>query len=600
MKAARVEDVHGDLLEGLQSAGAELSRFKTVPGVAEAALALALKLTQSSVAFIAVCDESGDTKRVFSKARTPAEELSGAEIERLLATTAATAGPATATAWSATNGPIPTPVIRSTCTRTLDAGGESYGMFGVASLTGYTAVQLQMFAIFVQQAAASIGIARMQERRQEMVDTLVNLRAELDRSERQRLINDERARSAERVERAHEAAVDALLAVSRHARTPHGLTDFYRRLTRSIAELVAARKVLFWKRNEEGMLVPIPGAYGVNDAFLSGLVPVPCAPDRDDLASRVVFHDLMFHASREDDTRDSLLVLDTLKVGNTIAVPWRAGDERLGLVAAYDSRRPDGFSREDSWVLQKAGLAAGLVWQLRYTDADLKKTVERLERVDAARQMLLRNVSTAVEKARKRFAGDLHDDALQKLTAVELQLQRLRDPNGDYAVLLTEAELLLAQTEDALRRLLFEVRPPALEIPGGFTETVRDRVRMLKSLTGAEVELDIDLPVDLSFEFRSMLYRQVTEAITNVEKHAAATQVRLVLTVQDGGVHGLIQDNGRGFVVAERDRLPGHLGLLSLNERALLAGGWNKIESEPGLGTAVEFWIPLSESRREA
>jgi len=50
-------------------------------------------------------------------------------------------------------------------------------------------------------------------------------------------------------------------------------------------------------------------------------------------------------------------------------------------------------------------------------------------------------------------------------------------------------------------------------------------------------------------------------------------------------------------VVAERDRLPGHLGLLALHERALLAGGWNKVESEPGRGTRVEFWLPIAEAK---
>jgi signal transduction histidine kinase len=289
-------------------------------------------------------------------------------------------------------------------------------------------------------------------------------------------------------------------------------------------------------------------------------------------------------------------MLDSLHVSNAIAVPWRAGDVRLGLVAAYDSRRAEGFSREDAWVLQKAGLAAGLVWQLRYAETDLRRTAERLEKVDAARQMLLTNVSTAVDTARKRFAGDLHDDALQKLTAAELQLQRLREPDGDASALLHEAQLLLAETEEALRRLLFEVRPPALEVPGGFAETIRERIRMLRSLTGAEVETQLDLPDDLSYEYRSMLFRQLTEAIANIEKHAAATRVSVRLEQKEGGLHGVVQDNGRGFAVAEKDRLPGHLGLLALTERALLAGGWNKIISEPGLGTTVEFWLPLTES----
>src|SRR2546422_7468476 len=211
--------------------------------------------------------------------------------------------------------------------------------------------------------------------------------------------------------------------------------------------------------------------------------------------------------------------------------------------------------------------------------------------------MLLKNVSTAVDKARRRFAGDLHDDALQKLTAVELQLQRLREPNGDASQLLAEAQVMLSQTEEALRRLLFEVRPPALEVPGGFVETIRERIRMLKSLTGAEVEVELDVPDDLSYEFRSMLFRQLTETMANIEKHSSAPRVRMSLRVEDGGMRGVVEDNGRGFVIAERDRLPGHLGLLALNERALLAGGWNKIHTEPGLGTTVEFWLPLSESK---
>jgi signal transduction histidine kinase len=47
-------------------------------------------------------------------------------------------------------------------------------------------------------------------------------------------------------------------------------------------------------------------------------------------------------------------------------------------------------------------------------------------------------------------------------------------------------------------------------------------------------------------------------------------------------------------VVNERDHLPGHLGLLALRERALLAGGWCEVTSEPGNGTKVEFWVPLA------
>jgi signal transduction histidine kinase len=474
------------------------------------------------------------------------------------------------------------------------ARGKVIGTMGVSSANGYTAAQRRAFAVFANQVAAAFEMWQLEERRQEMIDALINVRAELDRSERQRLVNEERAQSAARVERAHETAVEALIAVSLHARSEHSLGDFYRRLTASIAGLVGAGKILFWQLNGEGMLVAIPGAHGVDDDFIARLYPAPCAPDREDLPSRVVFQDHLFRTSRKDESGEFEYVLDSLKVDDAMSVAWRAGDLRLGLVAAYDSQRPEGFSREDAWVLQKVGLAAGLVWQLKYAEADLKKTVDRLQRVDSARQLLLKNVSTAVDRTRKRFASELHDDALQKLTAAELKLQRLRDPNGQNDAVVGETYALLAETESALRRMLFEVRPPALELPGGFEESIRDRIGMLRAQTGAEVDVEVELADELSYELKSMVFRQVAEALTNIEKHAAATRIQVFVRATGGAVHGLVVDNGRGFVVAERDRLPGHLGLLALNERSLLAGGWTKIKSEPGLGTTVEFWMPIT------
>jgi signal transduction histidine kinase len=586
--ASHLESGVGDLLEGFQALSSALARHTSVAQISETSLWFALELTKSSIAFIGLLDETGAPDRVFSKTADGSTSMPKDEIERLFVAAAAASSPKAATTYFG-----PNPAFRSYSGQQLVAGGQVVGMIGVASSTGYTAVQQRAFAVLAHQVAAAVAIGQLNERRQHMVDTMVNLRGDIDRLEKKKLIAEERAKAAERVERAHEASVAALLAISRHARSGHNTGDFYRRLTSSIAELVASRKLLFWQLRDDGTLAAIPGGHGVDDAFIKQLHPVPCDRERDDAASRVVFGDYIFRASGGDDTQDFLHALDSLNVKNVIAVPWRAGEQRLGLVAAYDSRRPEGFSREDTWVLQNAGLAAGLVWQLKYADTDLKRTADRLQKVDTARQLLLKNVSTAVDKARKRFAGELHDDALQKLTAAELSLQRLHEPGGDNEVLLSETEDLLAQTEEALRRLLFEVRPPALEIPGGFQGTIHDRLAMLRSLTGAEVEAEIELPDDVSHEFKTTIFRQVAEAVTNIEKHASATRVHVTLKPDERAVYGMIRDNGRGFVVSEREHLPGHLGLLALHERSLLAGGWTKIESEPGRGTKIEFWIPI-------
>ena len=565
-----------DALEAIRAAGHGLAQLNDIDQIADAALELALSLTKSSVAFLGVGEEVGNFERVYSRAADASPAIGTEDAERLIRSAGAASH-------------------ESICAHPLVTGGESVGLIGVARQSRYSDVQRQVLTIFAIQVASALNNARQRRRRQEMVDALVNLRAEMERSERERLLTVARADTATRVERAHELAVQALVAVSVHASSGHDLADFYGHLSESVANLVGAGKVLFWQVSENRELKPLPGGYGVSDRMMHRLFPTTCDPEADDIASRVVFKDLIFRASEQDGLDESARVLGDLGVSSAISVPWRAGDHRLGLVAAYDSTNPEGFSREDAWVLQKAALASGLVWQLKHAEGDLKATVERLQKVDAARQMLLKTVSSAVDNERRRFASQLHDDALQKLTAVALQLQRLADGKVPNPEALGQARSLLVQTEDALRRLLFEVRPPALEDPEGLEDSIRARLAILHSLTGIRPDLELELPEMLSYEVKSTIFRQLAEALTNIEKHSGATEVQVRLKTAEGGIHGVVADNGRGFVVAERNNLPGHLGLLGLRERALMAGGWYKIESQPGLGTMVEFWMPAAQ-----
>jgi len=391
--------------------------------------------------------------------------------------------------------------------------------------------------------------------------------------------------------------VDVLRVISASLEAGPSLDAFYRSLTANVADLVGASRVLFWQLGPDRMLRAIRGAHGVDDDFVARLSPTRCDPEGTDLTSQVVYRDLIFRAAFGDSGQSprDLRVLDVLQVSNAISAPWRAGDTRLGVVAAYDSVNPDGFTSEDAWVLQITGLAAGLVWQLKQAEAQLNETVERLQQVDSARHLLLRNLSSAVDRASKRFAMELHDDALQKLTAAEIRVAELTasavvDDQAKAGV--DEIASLLQQVEEALRKLLQNVRPPSLETPGGLETTIRQRLDQLHAQSGITVDCVIDLPDDPPSEIKSVLHRQLSEALTNVEKHAEATLVRLELKAETEGIYGAVTDNGKGFVVSERDRLPGHLGLLALSERPLLAGGWGRIRSEPGAGTIVEFWVP--------
>src|SRR5216683_1420274 len=174
-----------DRLEALARVSADLAGSQDLARAAEAALALALELTGASVAFIGLVDDAGEIDRLFA-----------AGINR-----------------STDSG------LGAYCGHPLTAGGKVIGMIGVAGGNVYSVIQRRALGILANQVAAAVETFGLQQRRQELVDALVNLRADLDRSEKQRVLNEERAHSALRIERAHELAVQALLAVSTHART---------------------------------------------------------------------------------------------------------------------------------------------------------------------------------------------------------------------------------------------------------------------------------------------------------------------------------------------------------------------------------------------
>jgi signal transduction histidine kinase len=231
---------------------------------------------------------------------------------------------------------------------------------------------------------------------------------------------------------------------------------------------------------------------------------------------------------------------------------------------------------------------------LEQAEEDLDTANQRLTDADAARRHLLDNVASGGDEARRRFASVLHDDVLQHLTAAELQLERIRgDASGERdAARLDELKATMRRIEESLRNLLYNVSPAAPDTHVNLTDAIRDRLVALKTHTGIEPDVDLRLPKRLPAAVRSIVFRNISEAISNVEKHANATRVSVRASTLDGGVQVEIADDGTGFVVAESLYLPGHLGLVAMRERAHLAGGWCRYDSEPGTGTRITFWVP--------
>lgn len=402
-------------------------------------------------------------------------------------------------------------------------------------------------------------------------------------------------RSAQRLERAQQAAFAALGAVSSYLDADEDLPVFFGRLSETVAGLVGARRAAFWRLGPPGTLSLQPRAFGFSaDSPIHGL-RIELGADDGSIVDRVVFRDEL------DIDKGTSPELDALwrEVGlpgikNSIAVSWRAGDRRIGAVTAYDARR--GFNTNDLWVLRLAAMATGLVWQVKEAEDELGTTAVRLEDAVAARRRLMNNIASGGDEARRRFATVLHDDALQLLTAAELQVERLRaEANGSHqAVQFDHLKTTLGRVEDSLRRLLSNMSTEVLELNIDLRQAISERLESVRLHSGIETQVDLRLPDRLPVAIQAILIKNVAEALTNVEKHAHATRVLVSAEVVDAGFKVEIVDDGTGFVVAESVHMPGHLGLLAMRERAQLSGGWFRIESEPGAGATVEFWVPQS------
>ena len=407
------------------------------------------------------------------------------------------------------------------------------------------------------------------------------------------LVPEPRGKRAANVERSQEAALTALAAVSSYLDSDEDLPTFFGTLGATIAGLCRARRVAFWRLGSRGTLTLQQAPHGFGDD--SAVYRSRLAFGTDGALERVVFTDDV------DLVKGTAPELDAVwkragvaEVRTSIAAAWRAGERRIGLVAAYDSGH--GFSTHDLWVLRVAGLAAGLLWQYKESEDELGQTAVRLEEAMAARRHLLNNIAAGGDEARRRFASALHDDSLQLLTGAELQLERVRaEADGSrQAVQLDQLRTTLRKVEDSLRRLLTSVSPEPLEVTGDLQSAISERLESLRLRAGIEPHVRVLLPTDVPEAIQAIVLKNIGEALNNVEKHAHATRVNLVAEAHDGGIRVEVKDDGTGFVVAESIRMPGHIGLVAVKERAHLAGGWARVESEPGNGTTVTFWVPMT------
>lgn len=240
----------------------------------------------------------------------------------------------------------------------------------------------------------------------------------------------------------------------------------------------------------------------------------------------------------------------------------------------------------------------GGIMEIRRLQAELSQMAHKVQAAQNSLHGYIGEITEAQEEERLRLARELHDGTLQSLIALKQRIQMVHK-NKDVAPTekgLQALETLTEQTIEDLRRTTRALRPIYLEDLG--------LVTALEMLT-RETENTTNTKVTFSFQgderrlnpsVELALYRIAQEALSNVARHAQASQAFLRVDYGSDSFTLEIRDNGMGFRVPESpgEFAPsGHFGLLGLYERAELIGSILKISSVPGKGTQLTVHLPL-------
>jgi signal transduction histidine kinase len=285
-----------------------------------------------------------------------------------------------------------------------------------------------------------------------------------------------------------------------------------------------------------------------------------------------------------------------LEARAALAEPLNMESHGSGLVIAL--RSDGGFRGADRQAL--SAFASSVAQRLA---AERSVEIERLRYGMEAR-----------ERERTRWAREIHDESIQGIGALRLQLANARDLDDTQALSRAVDSALegLGTEIDGLRHLITELRPAALD-DLGLAAALEALARRAQAIDGLEVKTEIALSETgdgqdassqnggrrLDPELESTIYRVVQEALTNVSRHAQATSAIISITERGGMLHASVTDDGQGLPDAGRlgprgDGLEGGFGMSGMRERAELVGGELQWLPAPGHGTIMRLTVPLA------
>jgi signal transduction histidine kinase len=234
--------------------------------------------------------------------------------------------------------------------------------------------------------------------------------------------------------------------------------------------------------------------------------------------------------------------------------------------------------------------------RLRHHPLQRDLVVENLRHSRQQLRRLSASLQDARESESQRIARQIHDNLGAALTALKMDIawinKHIQDPRPVLEDKLRSMSGLIDQTVDSVRQIATELRPAILD-EVGLIAALEWQLREFEDRTGIDCSFNCSVDkTDLDDSETTAIFRIFQEALTNIARHAQASQVRVTLEMSVIGLSLRVHDNGRGITPTEINHLAS-LGLLGMQERALMVGGRFSIEGNPLYGTQVTIQVPL-------
>jgi two-component system, NarL family, sensor histidine kinase UhpB len=298
----------------------------------------------------------------------------------------------------------------------------------------------------------------------------------------------------------------------------------------------------------------------------------------------------------QEDHQKIYALLNQLKAGQTISGYETQIKREMEPVVdvSIQAYFPEGLENE----------IPGVYWLLR--DISVQKRLERkladaqreLEAAQSAQIKIQRLMIDQLERERMRVSRDMHDGPLQDIIAITFDLQiAIEDScNPTEQKTLQAIQAKLKDQIEIVRNFSRDLRPPALH-KFGLINTIREYLeRFHEKYPSIAVELEVIQEDTLApTPILNNLYRIFQETMTNIVRHAKATEVKIRYEKNQQFTEIAIQDNGLGFTVPldwSEWASKGHLGLVGMKERVEAINGELNVVSSPGKGALVQIVVP--------